>query len=86
MVSSSAAEGLTALYGNIGMFTDHTGADLGLPARSFKTFRDIAVDAGNSRFYGGIHYLPSINIGLTQGRTVGENVVRSLGFYSGKAK
>ena len=86
VVSSSAAEGLTALYGEIGVFTDHTGADLGLPARSFKTFRDIAVDAGNSRFFGGIHYQPSINMGLTQGRTVGENVLRSLGFYPGKSK
>jgi hypothetical protein len=86
VVSSSAAEGLTALYGNIGTFTDHTGADLGLPARSFKSFRDIAVDAGNSRFYGGIHYLPSINTSLAQGRTVGGNVLSSLGFHSGHEK
>lgn len=86
VVSSSAAEALTVLYGNIGTFTDHTGADLGLPARSFNSFREIATDAGNSRFYGGIHYQPSINIGLSQGRTVGENVIGSLGLYRGKGK
>lgn len=40
---------------------------LGIPARTFKSFMDIAVDAGNSRFYGGTHYQPSIDAGLTQG-------------------
>ncbi|HXB91595.1 MAG TPA: vanadium-dependent haloperoxidase [Puia sp.] len=84
VVSSSAAEALTAMYGNIGSFTDHTGADLGFPARTFKTFRDIAVDAGNSRFYGGLHFQPSIDISLVEGRTVGENVIKSLGLISGK--
>ena len=86
VVSSSAAEALTALYGKIGTFTDHTGADLGFPARTFSTFRDIAVDAGNSRFYGGIHYQPSIDAGLKQGKTVGMNVLRSLGLLSGKER
>ena len=86
VVSSSAAEALTALYGNIGTFTDHTGADLGFPARSFKTFRDIATDAGDSRFYGGIHYQPSINAGLIQGRTVGDNIIGILGLHAGKGK
>lgn len=86
VVSSSAAEALTVLYGNIGTFTDHTGADLGLPARSFGSFRDIAVDAGNSRFYGGIHYQRSIDVSLVSGRTVGDNVIRNIGLYGGKGK
>jgi hypothetical protein len=86
VVSSSAAEALTALYGNIGLFTDHTGADLGLPARSFNSFRDIGIDAGNSRFYGGIHYQPSIDISLVAGSTVGKNVLRSIGLYGGNRK
>jgi hypothetical protein len=86
VISASAAEALTAIYGNIGTFTDHTGADQGFPARTFQTFRDIATDAGNSRFYGGIHYQPSINAGLKQGRTVGDNIIRNLGLFSGKGK
>jgi hypothetical protein len=78
VVSSAAAEALTAIYGNIGPFTDHTYDYLGFPVRTFSTFRDIAVDAGNSRFYGGIHYQPSIDTGLKQGGTVGRNIISKL--------
>jgi hypothetical protein len=79
VVSASGADALTSLYGNIGRFTDHTDDYLGIPTRSFTSFTDIAIDAGNSRFYGGIHYQPSIDIGLKQGRTVGDNILRKLG-------
>jgi hypothetical protein len=82
VISSSASEALTSLYGNIGTFTDHTYDYLGFPARTFNTFRDIGIDAGNSRFYGGIHYQPTIDIGLKQGRTVTGNIIRSLGQFS----
>lgn len=82
VVSSAASEALTALFGNIGPFTDHTWDYLGFPARTFNSFRDIGVDAGNSRFYGGIHYQPSIDIGRQQGRTVGANILRSLKLFS----
>ena len=68
VLSASAAEGLTAVFGNIGPLTDHTWDYLGFPARTFNTFREFALDAGNSRFYGGIHYQPSINIGLKLGK------------------
>jgi hypothetical protein len=78
VISSAASEVLTAIYGNIGPFTDHTWDYLGFPARTFNTFRDIGIDAGNSRFYGGIHYQPSIVTGLEQGKIVGKNIIRSL--------
>ncbi|HLA59078.1 MAG TPA: vanadium-dependent haloperoxidase [Puia sp.] len=78
VVSASAAEGLTAVFGNIGPLTDYTWDYLGFPARTFNTFREFALDAGNSRFYGGIHYQPSINLGLRLGKIVGDNVVNSL--------
>jgi len=82
VISASAAEGLTAVFGNIGPLTDHTWDYLGFPARTFNTFREFALDAGNSRFYGGIHYQPSINTGLKVGTTVGDNVVNSLSRFS----
>src|ERR1700676_3931450 len=82
VVSSAAAEGLTAAFGNIGPLTDHTWDYLGFPARTFNTFREFALDAGNSRFYGGIHYQPSINTGLKEGTTVGDNIVNSLSRFS----
>jgi hypothetical protein len=82
LISASAAEGLTAAFGNIGPLTDHTWDYLGFPARTFNTFREFALDAGNSRFYGGIHYQPSINTGFKVGTTVGDNVVKSLFRFS----
>ncbi|HMH34132.1 MAG TPA: vanadium-dependent haloperoxidase [Puia sp.] len=78
VVSAAASEALTAIYGNIGPFTDHTWDYLGFPTRTFNTFRAIGVDAGNSRFYGGIHYQPSIDAGLKQGRIVGTNILNRL--------
>ena len=82
VVSAAASEALTAIYGNIGPFTDHTWDYLGFPARTFNTFRDIGTDAGNSRFYAGIHYQPSIDAGLKQGRIVGKNIVKTLSQFS----
>jgi hypothetical protein len=78
VASAAASEALTAIYGNIGPFTDHTWDYLGFPARTFNTFRDIGIDAGNSRFYAGIHYQPSIDAGLHQGQIVGTNITQSL--------
>jgi len=78
VVSAAASEALMAIYGNIGPFTDHTFDYLGIPARTFKTLRDIGQDAGHSRFYAGIHYKPSIEAGLTEGRIIGENIVNEL--------
>ncbi len=82
VVSAAAAEGLTAAFGNIGPLTDHTWDYLGFPARTFNTFREFALDAGNSRFYGGIHYQPSINTGLKEGTTVGDNIVNNLSRFT----
>ena len=82
VVSAAAAEGLTAAFGNIGPLTDHTWDYLGFPARTFNTFREFALDAGNSRFYGGIHYQPSINTGLKEGKTIGDNIVSALSRFS----
>jgi len=81
-VSSAIAEGLTAALGNVGPLTDHTWDYLGFPARTFNSFREFAQDAGNSRFYGGIHYQPSINAGMKSGTTVGDNVVGALSKFS----
>ena len=82
VLSASAAEGLTAAFGDIGPLTDHTWDYLGFPTRTFNTFREFAHDAGNSRFYGGIHYQPSINSGLSQGKIIAGNILASLTKYS----
>jgi hypothetical protein len=79
VLSAATAKALDALFGNIGSFTDHTYDYEGLAPRTFSSFPAIAEDAGNSRLYGGIHYQPSIDTGLIQGRKVTANILRSLG-------
>jgi hypothetical protein len=39
--------------------------------RSFNSFIQASEEAAVSRLYGGIHYRPAINIGVTEGRAIG---------------
>lgn len=74
-LSAAAATVLQALFGNSGAFTDHTYDYMGLAPRSYNSFSGIADEAGLSRLYAGIHYLPSINAGLLQGKNVANNII-----------
>ena len=78
VISSAAADAFTAIFGNIGNFTDHTYDYLGFAPRTFPTFRAIGEDAGNSRLYAGIHYQPSIDAGLIQGRLVASHILQKF--------
>jgi hypothetical protein len=71
--SGAAATVLTDLFGEVA-FTDHTHDDRGLAPRSFGSVWDAAEEAAISRLYGGIHFRPAIDLGLAQGRCVGEDV------------
>lgn len=73
-LSAAAAGVLERLFGNPGSFTDHTYDYLGFAPRSYTSYAAIAAEAGLSRFYGGIHYLPSIEAGLVQGRKITDNI------------
>ncbi len=78
VISSSAAVVLTRLMGDNFPFTDSTETEFGLPARHFTSFRQAADEAALSRFYGGIHYMPAIKIGLEVGRNIGTFVSAKL--------
>jgi membrane-associated phospholipid phosphatase len=69
--SGAAAAVLTALFGDGFAFDDATHADDGLPVRNFPSFAAAASEAGMSRFYGGIHFMPAVTRGLEQGACVG---------------
>lgn len=79
VLSAATSDAFTVLFGNIGSFTDHTYDYLGFAPRTFSSFRAIGEDAGNSRLYAGIHYQPSIDTGLAQGRKVAANIFKILG-------
>jgi hypothetical protein len=51
--------------------TDHTYDFRGWAPRTFSSIFAAAEEAGISRLYGGIHYLPSINVGLAFGHIIG---------------
>lgn len=78
VISTSAATMLTNLYGESFSFLDTTEVEYGLPPRSFNSFMEASAEAAISRLYGGIHYMPAIDNGVTQGKQVGEFIVTKL--------
>lgn len=79
-VSMAAATALSESLGGSISFTDHSYDDLGFKARTFKNFEEAGKEAGLSRFYGGIHYKPSIEAGYILGKKVATNVLQGLKF------
>jgi hypothetical protein len=75
VISSAAAVALTNIYGENFAFDDTSEEEYGLPTRSFKSFYDASAEAAVSRLYGGIHYRPAIDNGVTQGKALGKFVV-----------
>lgn len=78
VISRSAAEVLTDLYGSGFAFRDTSEVEYGLPARDFDSFLAAAEEAAISRLYGGIHYPMAIEKGVAQGRKVGQFVLGNV--------
>lgn len=78
VISSAAAVTLTSLFGDNFVFTDSTEIEFGLSARSFKSFIQASEEAAVSRLYGGIHYRPACEIGITEGRAVGNYILQKI--------
>ena len=76
--SAAAAEALTSVFGDNFNYTDTTELEFGIASRSFKSFRDAAVENTWARFYGGIHFHPSCVIATELGTKVGDLVVQKL--------
>ena len=78
VVSGAASTVLTSIFGDNFSFDDDTEVPYGLPIRSFPSFKAAADEATISRMYGGIHYRAAVEVGVGQGRKVGELVVENL--------
>lgn len=75
--SGATAQILTDLFGENYAFTDRTHetrVDINGTPRSFPSFHAFADEAAISRLYGGIHYRTAIELGVVQGRSIGDNV------------
>jgi hypothetical protein len=78
VISTASAEILTMLFGESFMFTDTSEEYFGLPARTFKSFREAANEAAISRIYGGIHFRDAIEAGQIQGRDLGLFIIQKI--------
>ena len=78
VVSGAAATALTSVFGDDFAFDDDTELAYGLPVRSFTSFYQAANEAAISRMYGGIHYRAAVEVGVKQGRDLGQLVVNRL--------
>jgi hypothetical protein len=78
VISGAAGEVLTSIYGDNFAFMDSTETIYGLPMREFSSFRAASSEAAISRLYGGIHYMPAIENGVSQGRMLGNYIVDKL--------
>jgi len=77
-LSGAVVEVLVRLMGDTVAFTDSTRTNVGVPARSFRNFTHARDEAGVSSIYAGLHFVPSVVQGATQGQCVGERVLGRL--------
>ena len=82
VVSGAASTVLTSIFGDNFSFADDTELPFGLPIRSYKSFKHAADEAAISRMYGGIHYRTAVEVGVVQGRKVGELVTDKLTMFN----
>ena len=78
VISAASAEVMTRHFGDNFAYTDSSEREFGIPDRSFKSFRDAALEASWSRLYGGIHYRCDLEKGNEVGRRIGEYIVGKL--------
>lgn len=78
VVSNAAATVLTDVFGDNFDFLDDTETTYGLPIRPFTSFNSAAQEAAISRMYGGIHYRSAVELGVGQGKKVGDLVNKRL--------
>ena len=77
-ISAAAAQVLTSVFGDNFSYTDSTELEFGIASRSFKSFREAALENNRARFYGGIHYHPSCIVSTDLGTKVGDLVVQKI--------
>ncbi len=78
VVSGCSSTILTHYLGNNFAYTDSVEVKYGLPSRRFTSFNKAAEEAAISRFYGGIHFMDAITVGLDQGKKVGGWVLHKM--------
>jgi hypothetical protein len=78
IISSAAGVVLTNIYGEHTPFRDSTERAWGWPDRNFQSVKQAVEEVSLSRFCGGIHYMPTIEVSIVQGEKIGNLVLRKL--------
>ncbi|RYZ76754.1 MAG: phosphatase PAP2 family protein, partial [Proteobacteria bacterium] len=78
VISAAASILMTRMFGEHFSYADSTEVEFGIPVRHFTSFSQAAEEAAISRFYGGIHYMPSITNGLEEGKKIGEFILSRI--------
>ncbi len=78
VISAACSVMLTTMFGDNFAYSDSTEVEFKLPVRQFTSFKEAAKEAAISRFYGGIHYMPSITNGFTEGEKIGQFIIQKL--------
>ncbi|MEO7800408.1 MAG: vanadium-dependent haloperoxidase [Ginsengibacter sp.] len=73
-ITGSVMQAATRVLGDHIKVTDHSYDFRGVSPRTYSSIFAAGEEAGISRLYGGIHYHPSINVGLTEGKALGNRV------------
>jgi hypothetical protein len=84
VVSGAAGIVLTDIFGDDFAFEDDTEVPYGLPIRNFASFNKAADEAAISRMYGGIHYRAAVEVGVDQGRKVGNLILEKVKMRTNK--
>jgi hypothetical protein len=80
IVSGSAAETLTLLFGTDYAYTDTPFSKAAGSPRSYTSFAEAADEAALSRLYAGIHYRHTAQASIQQGKIIARNVAQKLRF------
>jgi hypothetical protein len=78
VISAAAATVLSKKFGEDFAFHDTSEMEYIGMERSFPSFMSASLEASLSRVYGGIHYVRSVNQGVTFGKQIGEYYNNSL--------
>lgn len=86
VVSSTAADVLTQIFGDHFSYLDDTEVEFDLPVVHFSSFNAAAQEASISRLYGGIHFRDAIEQGNILGKRVSGLTLSRLGVFFERVK
>jgi hypothetical protein len=73
--SGAAMQVLSDMFGYNFSIVDNTNSALGFKDRAYDNFFDAGQEAAVSRLYGGIHFRTGNELGITEGKKIGKNVL-----------